>query len=218
MQTGRPRRPSPAQHSRRPEGRTEHRLGRRGSMQSVAFTRPLLLGQTDAVRVALGSCWMGARKEAYQDARRRAGIPREAVWIQAGAGGDLAVVYLEADDLATALTILGTSARAVRSLVPRPRPPGPRHRRARTGSRPRAGARLRHQQDLTTGGGDGHVGAAHPDATEAGQGHRRDDRGDPGCRAARIGTGPDADDARSDGSEPGLHAGGVRERRESPRP
>jgi hypothetical protein len=79
-------------------------------MQSTAFAVPLLPGQTEAVRVALASCWSGAREEAYQDARRRAGIVREAVWIQPGPGGDVAVVYLEADDLATAFTILGTSA------------------------------------------------------------------------------------------------------------
>jgi len=79
-------------------------------MQSVAFARPLLTGQTDANRSALASCWVGSRREAYQDARRRAGIVREAVWIQPGPGADLAVVYLEADDLATAFTILGTSA------------------------------------------------------------------------------------------------------------
>jgi len=79
-------------------------------MQSVAFAVPLLPGQTEADRVALASCWAGARKEAYQDARRRAGIIREAVWIQPAPGGDVAVVYLEADDLATAFTILGTSA------------------------------------------------------------------------------------------------------------
>jgi hypothetical protein len=81
-----------------------------GHMQSVAFVAPLLPGQTEADRVALASCWSGARKEAYQDARRRAGIIREAVWIQPGPGGDVAVVYLEADDLTTAFTILGTSA------------------------------------------------------------------------------------------------------------
>jgi hypothetical protein len=79
-------------------------------MQSVAFAVPLLPGQTEADRVALASCWAGARKEAYEDARRRAGIIREAVWIQPAPGGDVAVVYLEADDLATAFTILGTSA------------------------------------------------------------------------------------------------------------
>jgi hypothetical protein len=79
-------------------------------MQSVAFTCPLPVGRTDAVRAALVSCWTGAHREAYQDARRRAGIVRESVWIQPAPGGDLAVVYLEADDLATAFTVLGTSA------------------------------------------------------------------------------------------------------------
>jgi hypothetical protein len=78
-------------------------------MQSVAFTYPMRPGQTDANRTALASCWVGARKEAHQDARRRAGIVREAVWIQPAPGGDLAVVYLEADDLATAFRILATS-------------------------------------------------------------------------------------------------------------
>jgi hypothetical protein len=79
-------------------------------MQSVAFARPLLAGQTDVNRSALASCWVGARREAYQDARRRAGVVREAVWIQPAPGADLAVVYLEADDLARAFTIIGTSA------------------------------------------------------------------------------------------------------------
>ena len=81
-----------------------------GRVQSTAFAVRLLPGQTGAVRIALASCQAGARKEAYQDARRRAGIIREQVWIQPGPGGDVAVVYLEADDLATAFTLLGTSA------------------------------------------------------------------------------------------------------------
>jgi hypothetical protein len=81
-------------------------------MQSVAFAIPLLPGRTDADRIALASCQDGPRTEAYQDARRRAGIIREAVWIQPTPGGDVAVVYLEADDLATAFTILGTSDEA----------------------------------------------------------------------------------------------------------
>ena len=79
-------------------------------MQAVAFAVALLPGEAEAVRVALVSCQAGARKEAYQDARRRAGIIREAVWIQPAPGGDVAVVYLEADNLATAFTIVGTSA------------------------------------------------------------------------------------------------------------
>ncbi len=79
-------------------------------MDSVAFTVPVIPGRTDADRAALESCWVGARREAFQDARRRAGITREAVWIQTTPGGELAVVYLEADDLAGALALLGTSA------------------------------------------------------------------------------------------------------------
>jgi hypothetical protein len=78
-------------------------------MQSIAFTCPLLVGQTDAIRISLASCWVGWRNEAYQDARRRAGIVREAVWIQHASGGDVAIVYLEADDLATAFRIFATS-------------------------------------------------------------------------------------------------------------
>ena len=81
-----------------------------GRVQSVAFAVRLLPGQAEAVRITLASCQAGARKEAYQDARRRAGIIREAVWIQPGPGGDVAVVYLEADDLAAAFTILAASA------------------------------------------------------------------------------------------------------------
>jgi hypothetical protein len=81
-----------------------------GRVQSVAFAVRLLPGQAEVVRITLASCQAGARKEAYQDARRRAGIIREAVWIQPAPGEDVAVVYLEADDLATAFTIVGTSA------------------------------------------------------------------------------------------------------------
>jgi hypothetical protein len=79
-------------------------------VDSVAFTVPLLAGQTDAERVALESCWLGPRREAFQDARRRAGITREAVWIQTTPTGDVAVIYLEADDLGAALALLGSSA------------------------------------------------------------------------------------------------------------
>jgi len=79
-------------------------------MQFVAFALPLVPGQTEANRTALASCWMGARKEAFQDARRRAGITREAIWIQPAPLGDVGVVYMEADDLAAAFTMLGTSA------------------------------------------------------------------------------------------------------------
>ena len=89
-----------------PVGKTIGRV----RMQSVAFSVPLLPGQTEANRDALTSCWLGARKEAFQDARRRAGVIREAVWIQRAPRGDVAVVYLEADNLAAAFTMVGTSA------------------------------------------------------------------------------------------------------------
>jgi hypothetical protein len=85
-------------------------VGTLDPVQCVAFAIPLLPGQAEADRTALASCQAGTRKEAYQDARRRAGIIREAVWIQPAPGGDVAVVYLEADDLAAAFTILGSSA------------------------------------------------------------------------------------------------------------
>lgn len=78
-------------------------------MQCVAFAVSLLPGKAEADRAALASCRDGDRKEAYEDARRRAGITREAVWIQTTPGGDVAVAYLEADDLAAAFATLGTS-------------------------------------------------------------------------------------------------------------
>ncbi len=80
-----------------------------GTMQFLAYATPLLSDQTDTSRIALTSCQLGARREAYQDSRRRAGIIREAVWLQSAPAGSLAVVYLEADDLATALRMLATS-------------------------------------------------------------------------------------------------------------
>ncbi len=78
-------------------------------MQAVAFALPVLPGRTEAERAALAACWVGARREAHRDARRRAGITREAVWLQPTGGGDVAVVLLEADDLQQAATVLGTS-------------------------------------------------------------------------------------------------------------
>ncbi len=58
------------------------------------------------------------RKEAYEDARRRAGITREAVWIQSTPAGDVAVVYMEADDVAARVQSHRHFGRAVRPLVP----------------------------------------------------------------------------------------------------
>ncbi|MFZ2012747.1 MAG: hypothetical protein WAV00_02900 [Nocardioides sp.] len=78
-------------------------------MQTIAIAVPLLSGRTESHRNELTSCWLGGRREAHQDSRRRAGIIREAVWIQTTPGGDLAVVLLDADDLDIALMVLETS-------------------------------------------------------------------------------------------------------------
>jgi hypothetical protein len=55
------------------------------------------------------SCSQGDRKEAFQASRERHGITREAVWIQETPDGDVAVVYLEADDLEAAFQGVGSS-------------------------------------------------------------------------------------------------------------
>jgi hypothetical protein len=78
-------------------------------MQAVGFVIPLLPGKTDTDRAALASCWRGERKAAYEDARRRAGVTREAAWIQSAPTGDMAVIYLEADDLTAAMDIIVSS-------------------------------------------------------------------------------------------------------------
>jgi hypothetical protein len=79
-------------------------------MPHVGFALPVLPGRTDLDRDALASCWRGDRRAASEDARRRAGITKEAVWIQTLHTSDLAVVHLEADDLAAAFDVLRGSA------------------------------------------------------------------------------------------------------------
>ena len=66
-----------------------------GDLQSLGFVPPLLREMTE---------WVGGdlllARAAFEDARRRAGIAREAVWIQSTPNGDFVVVYTHADDLA----------------------------------------------------------------------------------------------------------------------
>jgi hypothetical protein len=78
-------------------------------MQSVAFAAPLLPGKTETERQAMASCSAGERQAAFEASRTRHGISRESVWIQETPGGDVAVVYLEADDLQAAFQGLGSS-------------------------------------------------------------------------------------------------------------
>jgi hypothetical protein len=78
-------------------------------MPTIAFTAPLLPGMAELDREVMQSFQTGERKTDYEEARRRAGITRESVWIQTTPAGDLAIIYLEADDLDAAFTTLGKS-------------------------------------------------------------------------------------------------------------
>jgi hypothetical protein len=78
-------------------------------MPQIAFASPLLPGMTAADRQAMSSFQSGERKAAFEESRRRAGISREAAWIQTTPNGDFAVVYMEADDLGQAFATLGRS-------------------------------------------------------------------------------------------------------------
>ena len=60
-------------------------------MEAIGFVIPILPGKTAADRAAMAACGSGEHKAAFDDARRRAGITREAVFIQRGPGGDAAV-------------------------------------------------------------------------------------------------------------------------------
>jgi hypothetical protein len=78
-------------------------------MPAIAFAAPLLPGKTDADREALASCGSGDRRADHEASRKRAGITREAVWIQSTPGGDVAVVLIEAPDIQAAMGALATS-------------------------------------------------------------------------------------------------------------
>jgi len=78
-------------------------------MQSVAFVAPLLPGKTETDRQVIESCAHGERQAAFEASRIQHGISREAVWIQPTPGGDVAIIYLEADDLQAAFHGLGSS-------------------------------------------------------------------------------------------------------------
>ena len=78
-------------------------------MPMIAFAVPLLPGMTEVDRDAMSSFQNGERQADYEASRRRATITREATWIQTTPMGDLAVVYMEADDLDAAFAALGSS-------------------------------------------------------------------------------------------------------------
>jgi hypothetical protein len=68
-------------------------------MPALAFTLPILPGKTETDREVMRSCWEGERRADFQASRQRHGITTESAWIQHTPNGDVAVVYIEADDL-----------------------------------------------------------------------------------------------------------------------
>lgn len=77
--------------------------------QRVCFAAPLKPGTTSLDREEMLSCWTGERSTDYVASRRRHGIVREGVWIQATPAGDVAVILIESPDLSSALLGLATS-------------------------------------------------------------------------------------------------------------
>ncbi|MDQ3505079.1 MAG: hypothetical protein M3446_05145 [Actinomycetota bacterium] len=78
-------------------------------MPALGFVIPILPGKTEADRSAMTSCWRGERQADYEKSRKRSGITREAVWIQATPAGDVAVIYVESDDVEAAYKDMASS-------------------------------------------------------------------------------------------------------------
>jgi hypothetical protein len=70
---------------------------------------PILPGKTEQDREDMQSCSNGVRQAPPEASRASHGVTREAVWIQPTPMGDLAIVYLEADDLPAAFAGLASS-------------------------------------------------------------------------------------------------------------
>jgi hypothetical protein len=75
---------------------------------SIAFMVPIVPGQETLDRDTLAEV-QGTRSYEYQESRKRLGITREAVWHQETPNGNVAVVYLEADDVGAAMMGIATS-------------------------------------------------------------------------------------------------------------
>ncbi len=77
-------------------------------MPDVAFSAPILPGKLDAWRTAMARCQPDNPE--YVESRRRLGVTREECWLQSTPGGDVAVVFVSADDLGTAFQGFATSS------------------------------------------------------------------------------------------------------------
>lgn len=78
--------------------------------QTICFALPILPGATDADRDEMLACWRGDRADEHRRSRAAHGIERESVWIQSTPAGDVAIILLEAEDLATSLFGVATSS------------------------------------------------------------------------------------------------------------
>lgn len=96
-------------------------------MAAVAFAIPIVPGKEKMDRDAFEEM-KGSRLKEYEEARRAAGIMREAVWHQETPQGTLAVVYMEAEDVGAAMHAIGTLRCAIRPLVSRHDGAGAWHR------------------------------------------------------------------------------------------
>lgn len=77
-------------------------------MGDVAFVAPFLPGKVEDHRRFCEEL-VGSRRDEYQASRQRLGIKREAAWHQETPAGKVSVVYIEADDPASAMQGMGSS-------------------------------------------------------------------------------------------------------------
>ena len=77
-------------------------------MASLAMALPLLPGKTEAWQHWVQEM-AGARLSEFQASRKRLGIFREASFLQQTPMGDMALLYIEAEDIAHAFQGLATS-------------------------------------------------------------------------------------------------------------
>lgn len=78
-------------------------------MAKIAFATPILPGKLETWR-RFNQESLGARLAAHEASRRRLSITRELAWLQQTPEGEIAIVYLEVEDLERAFQGLGASA------------------------------------------------------------------------------------------------------------
>ncbi len=77
-------------------------------MASLRLVLPILPGKEEAWR-RLYQELSGSRRPEYEESRRRLGITRECVWVAQILQGEIAIVYLEAEELAQVILQLAAS-------------------------------------------------------------------------------------------------------------